>query len=384
MEEKTVNKSIDFLLENAGPVIQYRLRKEILKDLSKNEEENLLEQIYQLPNFKLVESYVKPNGYIGSGMHSWDNWGGQVLHETPLQDGEAAARLLSYYAIPKTHPIVKGYVNALRNEETLKEEFSYIPPEIPRFENRYLGLNNGGGLMVLIYTCQALMGYGDDEEVKSFTDISYKAFESLLHINRLEDITVFNPNSKKKYNCPYIEQEVYFPCQYHLETLAHTESWRSDESIQKIIKAINYHDKIMKDGNSMAIKIGSKYYGPLWAYVAPFKAFEPNKIGDIAQRKTLTHLAMVGGNEIDVVRKSVDAVKEALAEDGILRLDFESAYQKRRFKEGLKYPAPYTEVALEPDYKKDISIWCDLTFWAVQLLSIIGEKDYFYERNNCV
>lgn len=90
-------------------------------------------------------------------MHSWDNWKGQVLHETPLQDGEAAARLLSYYAIPKTHPIIEGYVKALRDEDILKEEFSYIPPEIPRFEKRYLGLNNGGGLMVLIYTCQALM-----------------------------------------------------------------------------------------------------------------------------------------------------------------------------------------------------------------------------------
>lgn len=46
-----------------------------------------------------------------------------------------------------------------------------------------------------------------------------------------------------------------------METLAHTESWRNDESIEKIVKAINYHDKIMNDNNSMAIKIGSKYYG---------------------------------------------------------------------------------------------------------------------------
>ena len=130
----------------------------------------------------------------------------------------------------------------------------------------------------------------------------------------------------------------------------------------------------MKDDNRMAIKIGSKYYGPLWAYVSPFKAFETNKVGDVAQRKTLTHLAMVGGNGIDVVRKSADAVKEALEEDGILRLDFESSYQKRRFKEGLKYPGPYTEVALESDYKKDTAIWCDLTFWAVQLLSIIEDE----------
>ena len=99
-------KSIYFLLENAGPVIQYRLRKEILQDLTSAEEARLLEQIYQL------QSYVKPDGYIGSGMHSWDNWRGQVLHETPLQDGESAARLLSYYRIPKEHPTVAGFVAA--------------------------------------------------------------------------------------------------------------------------------------------------------------------------------------------------------------------------------------------------------------------------------
>ena len=32
------HKSIDFLLENAGPVIRYRLRREILKDLSESDE----------------------------------------------------------------------------------------------------------------------------------------------------------------------------------------------------------------------------------------------------------------------------------------------------------------------------------------------------------
>jgi hypothetical protein len=69
-----LSKTIDFLLENAGAVIQYRLRKEILRDLTQTEEENLLEQIYQTPNFKLVESYVRPDGYIGSGAHSWGKW----------------------------------------------------------------------------------------------------------------------------------------------------------------------------------------------------------------------------------------------------------------------------------------------------------------------
>lgn len=93
--------------------------------------------------FKLVQSYVKPNGYIGSGCLSWSNWNGIILHHTPLEDGEAAARLLSYYAIPNNHPIIKNFIVAIRNENVLRAEFSYIPPEIPRFENRFVGLNSG-------------------------------------------------------------------------------------------------------------------------------------------------------------------------------------------------------------------------------------------------
>ena len=52
------HKSIDFLLENAGPVIRYRLRREILKDLSESDEESLLHQIYDLPLFKKLADYV--------------------------------------------------------------------------------------------------------------------------------------------------------------------------------------------------------------------------------------------------------------------------------------------------------------------------------------
>ena len=135
---QTHSRSIDFLLEKAGPVIRYRLQKELLQNLSPSEEEALLEQITRLPAFQLVQSYVKPDGYIGRGMHSWDHWRGQTLHETPFQDGECAARLLSYYRIPKTHPMVSNFVAALRDEAVLREEFSYIPPEIPRFEKRFL------------------------------------------------------------------------------------------------------------------------------------------------------------------------------------------------------------------------------------------------------
>lgn len=361
-----LSKSIDFLLDKAGDVIKYRLRKEILKDLSDSEEEMLLEKIRQYPNYRLVERYVKPNGYIGLGMHSWDKF-----KETPMQDGESAARLLSYYSIPKDSPIIKNFINALRNDIILEEEFSYYNPEKARFRDRYLGLRNGGGLMVLIYTMQAMLGYGDDEEVKPFIDISYKAFESMMAISGLDDITKFNPNLKKKYNYPYIENDVYLPCVYHLTTLSHTNSWRSEESIHKLADAINHLNNIMKDDNNVHIKIGSNYYVPLWALIRPIKAYGTG-LHDTVLRRMLTEVAMLGvGTRVKVIERSVDNVMEAISEDGILKPVFNSAYEKRRFIESIRYPSPYSEISLEADCKKEVSLWCDFTFWAVQFLSLV-------------
>ncbi len=130
----------------------------------------------------------------------------------------------------------------------------------------------------------------------------------------------------------------------------------------------------MQDDNVLNVKIGNNYYAPCWAYVRPFKAFTTEATAEVAQRKTLTHLAMVGGDKIDVVRRSADVVKEALEKDGVLRVNFESAYRKKAFKQNMSVPGPYSEISLEVDHKTDTQLWCDLTFWAVQLLSIVEQK----------
>ena len=361
-----LSKSIDFLLENAGPVIKYRLGKEILHNLSKTEEENLLEQIYQLPYFKLVESYVKPNGYIGSGAHSWGNWRGKTLHNTPLEDGEAAARLLSYYSIPKTHPLIVNFVNAMRDEGTLRQEFSYIPPEIPRFENRGKGLKSGSvssDIMVLMYTMQAMLGHGDDDYVKPFSEISLDAFCSLLTINSLTDIT--NIRLSKGMGYPYIELNTYFPCSYHLTTLAYTKSWRSPKRIKVLANALNQLNEIMSFDNSLSVKAGSKYYGAGWAFVRPLKPFTADSNETVMYRRPLTEIAMLGvGESVKIISDSVINVQRELEADGILRVP------KNARK--IEYPSAYVDVRLESDMKRKYALECDLTFWAVQFLNYCG------------
>lgn len=373
-------KSIDFLLEHAGPVIRYRLRREILQDLTAVEEETLLEQIYRLPPFVLLQSYVKPDGYIGSGMHSWDNWRGQILHETPLQDGESAARLLSYYRIPKAHPTVAGFVAAMRDEEILRREFSYIPPEIPRYENRFVGLNNGNCLQALLYTMQAMLGYGDDyEDLKDFQQICLKGFERVTQAGSLEELTKYDAHAKRKYNYPYIEAEDYFPDAYTLAMLAYTKSWRTGENARNTVSmlagALNHINAIMRPDNNMHVRICGKYMAPCFALARPIRAFRPDLIDTVTYRRTLSEIAMLGvGQQADVIRESVANVEEAIDGDGVLRMEFDAPHNKRYSPRYIEYPSPYGDVRLETDYRQKNALLCDLTFWAVEFLWLVEEK----------
>ena len=367
-----LTKSIDFLLENAVPIIRYRLRKEILHDINPTDEENLLEQVYQTSLFKLLESYVKPNGYIGSGMHSWDNWRGTVLHRTPLEDGETAARLLSYYAIPKEHPIVVNYVAAMRNEDTLRHEFSYIPPEVERYNDRFIGMSSGFSLMILVYTMQAMLGFGDDTDaVKGFQDVCLNGFKRILELSSVSDITKTR-QSKSKYNYPYVESDEHFPCSYSLAMLAYSNSWRNAENASIVTDALNHINVIMKPDFNMHVKIGSNYYAPLGALNRPLRAFRNDLIDTILYRRVLTEITMLGvGENVNIIRESAVSIKEAINADGILRMDFASKHNKRYSPKNIEYPTAYIDVRLEPDYKRKYALECDLTFWAVQFLTLV-------------
>ncbi|MDR0898404.1 MAG: hypothetical protein LBN04_11190 [Oscillospiraceae bacterium] len=368
-----LSKSIDFLLVNAGAVIQYRLHKEILHDLTLIEEENLLEKVYQTPNFQLVQSYAKPNGYIGSGAHSWDNWRGVKLHETPLQDGECAARLLSNYAIAKTHPLVVNFVAAIRDEEILRQEFSYIPPEIPRFETRFIGTNCGSSLMALFYTIQSLLGYGDDyEDTREFQQTSLKGFERALTLNSLDEMTKRNVRTKQTH--VYIEPDELYPSSMSLTTLAYTNAWRTPERVEMLARGLNHVNTIA--GDAFSVKYKNSYVGPLWQLVRTFQTWTQDDPDTVMYRRPLTEMAMCGiGERVDVLRESAANLREALSVDGILRIGFDSAYRKRVYM-SIQYPTSYVDPPLEPDRRRKWAVECELTFWAVQFLKLMeGNRD---------
>lgn len=366
MTTNNMQRSIDFLLENAGPAIQYRLRKEILKNINPIEEENWLEQIYQTPHFLRLLTYVKQSGYIGIGMHSWVKF-----KETYMQDGEAAARLLSYYAIPKGHQLIVNFIAAMRDAEVLRQEFSYFYPETVRFTERYMGQHNGTGLMVLMYTMQAMLGYGDDDDVRPFQNISLETFTRLLPLTSLDEITAIKSFRKKKFH--FLAANQYYPCVYHLTTLAYTHAWRNLETLEVMANAINHLDGILNKNYNYSIESETKYNGAFWPLFRPFKHFDVNTPDSILYRRVITEIAMLGvGCRAEVIRRSMENVEEALAADGILRFNYAKPADKRKYIP--QWTTAYVDVALEPDYKKKTALDCDMTFWAVQFLHYVNES----------
>ena len=135
--------------------------------------------------------------------------------------------------------------------------------------------------------------------------------------------------------------------------------------------SFNHINTVMKEDNNMHVKIRGKYVAPCFALIRQITAFSPDIINIINYRRLLTEIAMLGvGKKVDIIRESVENVKEAISKDGILRLNFSVPHNKRYSPKNIEYPGPYTDVKLEASYKEEKSLLCDLTFWAVEFLAL--------------
>ena len=83
--------------------------------------------------------------------------------------------------------------------------------------------------------------------------------------------------------------------------------------------------------------------------------------------------AVLAGCDDAAVADDVQA--RGLQADGVLRIPFTSAYRKKQFRDGRGIPTAYSEIGLETSHRTDTSLWCELTFWAVQLLHLVGQAE---------
>lgn len=364
-----ITRSIEYLLAHAGPVIRWRLHREILRDLAPEQEAALLQEVYATPAMQELLRHHRPGGFDGDGLH-----GGGAKGSSLLQDGESAARLLANAAIPPSEAVVRDLLSILRDEAALTDTFLHRPADAARLAVRHRALGCGGGIMTVVYALRAMLG-DEGDDVQQFAQTSYAAFARMAEAQSLADMT-HRDAANRRYNYPYVEEDELFPCQYHLETLAVTQSWRTPERVATVARAVDRINEIMKPDDGIHVRIGRQRLVPYWAYCRTIKPFDMTDAPHTALRKTLTCLAMATGDRTQVVQQSVASVMAGLQEDGVLRIAFSSAYRRKQFRDGLGLPTAYSEVGLEPSHRSDTALWCEMTFWAVQLLHLTGHAEW--------
>lgn len=124
-----MQRMINFLLENANPSIVYRVKKEILQDISEEEEKVLQEKIMQEKIVKSIVECQKENGWLGNGYHGGNKNAGQytnmeagvkyLAEKGVRKDSDALKRAMgAFKELPNTDPCYRGTWN-------INDEFKY-------------------------------------------------------------------------------------------------------------------------------------------------------------------------------------------------------------------------------------------------------------------
>ena len=100
-------KMIDYLLNNANPSIQYRVKTEVLnQELSAREKDQLQEKILREPIIQSIISCQKENGWLGNGFH------GPNKNAGPFENQEVGTKYLGEKLVYKETPVLKRAMEA--------------------------------------------------------------------------------------------------------------------------------------------------------------------------------------------------------------------------------------------------------------------------------
>lgn len=241
-----MKSSINFLLEHANPSIKLRVKKEVLNDITAVEEAKLQAQIVQEPLYKLIAGCQKQNGWLGNGFHGPNRDAG------PYENQEVGTKYLSEKAVGKENPVLKGAMNAFVTTELT--DLCYRTKGKYFDEFRYAA--NGQNLIRC--ACIARAGYDDIIDIKPQIQLSLDSFRRVLEVDSILDIAhprKGKPSRSNPSGITYVFNDYEkWPCRYHLDILAHTESWKTEENIKMLADAIT---KMMKTDRPELIGLGA-------------------------------------------------------------------------------------------------------------------------------
>lgn len=334
-----MQKTIAFLLENAGPSITSRVKNEVLgQKISADLQEKILKE-QEIQNILLN---CQSDGWIGSCFHT------RMNGAKPFDVSEVALRYLAEKGIDLSNSI---FTNAAK---------SYISRDIsdPIFE--------GSDKFGHTYTCiggwlvrtSGLVRIGQEHicDLSADIDLSYNSFLNVLNYSSLEEILLQNAGGQY-----YFKDSVLWPCFYHLKILAFSEQWRSEETIRNLARAADYLMTIGKPDLRVYTKMKHYYASPCDAFVyPPVSNFNVNNVTG-AWFDKMELFARCGIIKYSSILKSeVEALKSSINDNGICLAHADGNY--------FNHWSAYSGLRLEESWRSAIRKRCDISFRALMIL----------------
>ncbi len=338
---------IDFLLENAGASIKYRVKKEILNiPVDCDEMQALQAEILNLSRVKKAFAIQREDGFIGS-----------VIHGAYFDGFDSTLNLLKRYGVEITNPDLQRAKECLINWEDYERDHFYKAGNAMDEHGR-------GGFRAIL--ADILVELGADESIPQIQEQinnALNAFRGALNYTCVDDFS--KKATMKGVQCRYYIKGATFPASNHISILEKTFSWRTAENLAMVEMSYWHCKEIMKNYSDGIIYVNCGHF------VGPFNYNWNNVHHEISMRdfdscpiefawfmrglSTASHSKAIFNDETPYFAESL---KKMIASENFV--ETVSDEQLRLFK---KY------AAIEPYWRKKESIACDLYFPILLALS---------------
>lgn len=348
---KATERMISYLLSNANPSIVLRVRDEIMHDISDDEKARLRERIRGEKIIQKIAACQKETGWLGNGFHGSNSNAGQYENQ------EVGTKYLAEKAVGKDDPVLYRAMIAYRD----------VPRDDPCYRrsavvgDEFKNAANGGNLFRC--ACIARAGFQDMIDIKPQIQLSLDSFKRVLEVDSILDIT----RPMKKGRVRVFNDPEKWPCHYHLDILAHTDSWKTPENVDTLAKSVK---KLMKTDRPELIGLGAaNWFGYIMASCGCFpsqgldvmRTEYGERVYDVEHFIWFARCGIVG--KIQKLADCVEKVAKSVNADGVAEIPVGPSFRGW---------GPYFGQSLETDWRSTAKKNSDITFRALEILHYSG------------
>lgn len=349
-------RMIAFLLENANPSIQLRVKKEVLQDITEQEEQALQERILNEKIIQHIAAHQLENGWIGLGFHGSNKNAGQYDNQ------ETATKYMGEKGLQGT-ALLNRAMDAFVTTELTDYCYGTKGQYWSEFEIPAQGQN------IIRCACIARAHYDNVIDISPQIALSLESFRRVTEVDSVWDV------SRPVKNGRLFNRNERWPCRYHLEILAFTaEKWRSDENLAMLAESFQ---RLMRTDRTEIMNtpvgcwVGNHAVGPCWMLNEGYSISGNglNRHTDDGVRRTnlekLEWLCRCGLYDyLPKLREEVAFITDNINPEGICSVE--------TYDGEFRGWSPYFGAQLETDWRARIRKKCDITFRALLIAHYSG------------